>query len=46
MEEAAFLAKFAVTVTVIDRRTEFRASRITHERVRALPGMRLLSSTA
>jgi thioredoxin reductase (NADPH) len=39
MEEAMFLSKFARRVAIINRREEFRASRIMLERARAIPNI-------
>src|SRR3954451_7551763 len=43
MEEAIFLAKFACNVTIVNRRDEFRASRIMLERARATENIKFLT---
>jgi thioredoxin reductase (NADPH) len=43
MEEALFLAKFAAKVTIVHRRSEFRASKIMVERARAQGNIKFLT---
>ena len=43
MEEALFLAKFACNVTIVNRRDEFRASKIMLERARATENIKFLT---
>ncbi len=43
MEEAMFLSKFAVSVGIVNRRDEFRASKIMLERARAIPNIEWLT---
>jgi thioredoxin reductase (NADPH) len=43
MEEAIFLAKFSSSVTIVNRRDEFRASKIMLERAKATPNIRFMT---
>ena len=42
MEEALFLSKICKTVTIVHRRSEFRASKIMQERVFKAPNIRVI----
>jgi thioredoxin reductase (NADPH) len=43
MEEAIFLAKFSDSVTIVNRRDEFRASKIMFERAKATPNIKFMT---
>jgi thioredoxin reductase (NADPH) len=43
MEEAIFLAKFSDSVTIVNRRDEFRASKIMLERAKATPNIKFMT---
>ncbi|HWE33724.1 MAG TPA: thioredoxin-disulfide reductase [Solirubrobacteraceae bacterium] len=43
MEEAMFLSKFSSTVSIVNRRDEFRASKIMLDRARAIPNIEWLT---
>jgi thioredoxin reductase (NADPH) len=43
MEEAIFLAKFSESVTIVNRRDEFRASKIMLERAKSTPNIKFMT---